>query len=239
MTNIGWQRNNLSRLEANTSNRLIGSVNVNYQASEELGLNVMYSNFRTTNKLRSTEIPIPGILDSIVLALVNQSLNFGFNLIKGEEKNQTFSGMLNYQQSNTIENDIVNDNQTNSNLMGNLAYSYQFLHSVTTVSGSFLANFNNSAFTDLTSLTPTISLSKGFYDKKLTLSSALSYVYILRDNEYFNSVVHPTFSLSYKLKKKHTLRLHSSYIIRNVNTDLSNASEFQEMISRLDYRYKF
>jgi len=236
---IGWQRNNISRSERNDENRIIGSAQLNYQHNDGLGFSATYSNFRTTNKIRSNEIPIPGLIDSVFLALVNQSLNLSFNYIKGEELNTSITGNFNIQSSSTIQNDIVNEDQGNKNMMGNLAFGHQFLKSSAAVSASLLINQNTSTFTKLFSITPTIAFSKGFLQKKVKLGSAISYVYIRQNGVYFNSVIQPTANIEYKLNKKSAIRIHSSYVVRQANPDFVGANNFQELLSKMDINYKF
>ncbi len=236
---LGWERNNISAAEKNSLNRIIASTQFNYQYNEELGFALAYSNFRTTNKIRSTELPIPGLVDSVFLALVNQSLNLSFNLFKGEEKTSSLTGNFNLQNSNTIENDTINENQKNTNLMGNLSFNHQFVNSNSALTASLLVNRNMAKFAQLFSATPTIAYSKGFLQKKITLGSSLSYVYLRQNGEYFNSLIRPTLNLMFKLNRKSTLRLNSSYVLRRANEKQMNAGDFQELVTRIDLNYKF
>jgi len=238
MAKLGWQRNNLSSLESNASSRLISSIDLKYNHDESLNFGVRFSNFRTTNRLRATDIPVPILVDSIFLALVNQSLGASFSLTKGPEKNKILIGNFNYQRSNTIMNEVVDTNQTNRNLFANISYSHTFLSSYTAISASVLLNSNASLQNEVTSLTPTIALTKGFFERRMSLGLSASFVNMFQNGTYANSIFQPSLNVNFKIDDKKSLRFYSSFVARDSKQMQFSGRDFNEFVARLDFTMK-
>lgn len=50
--NVGLQKNNLDKEKISSMQRMVGSANIGYAASERLNLNASYSNFQTFTNIR-------------------------------------------------------------------------------------------------------------------------------------------------------------------------------------------
>ncbi len=230
----GFQRNNLSGDETNSLRRVVGSAQINYRPNEVTHFNVNYSNFRTTNKLRTSTIPFIQV-DSITLSLVNQNIGFTFNHLSGKDNANVLTGSFSLQRSNAIENDAVLESQTNDNIMAFLNYSMLTLANWR-LSTSLMMNRNNNFVNNLLTIAPTLGAKKEWKEKNLRFHSSLSMVRIYLDNSYFNTVWQPRTSMDYQVSKKQTLSFEAYYVLRSTSNNLKNS--FSELTSTLSWRVR-
>lgn len=234
-TNIGFRRNNLSGDENNTFSSLVGSINAMYRPSDDWSFNLLYSNFNTTNILRTTTIPIIQE-DSLSLSLVNQNVSFSFNHISGEKKNNIITGMIAYQNSNSIQNDEVLENQTNDNIMAHLNFSKIIIDKNLKLTAGLLMNKNVNVINDLLTISPSLGIGKTFLDKKLDINSSLSWVNIYSDNTFLNRIVQPRILINYRIDKKYMVSIRSAFSSRSGNNTIT--SPFSEFFTSVKWNMR-
>ena len=234
----GIQRNNIRDTESNSENRFIGSLMATYQYSENLNFSAQYSNFRTTNKLRASTIPIIEI-DTVFLSLVNQNITLGFQNMRGADKKNVLSGSFGFQKSSSIENDEVLDSLTMKNYIGNISYSHFITDGEWTVTGSILTNSNSTASSDFMSIAPTVGIMKPLYDKKVRLTASMSLVNVRLNGAHYNNMLRPTLGVQYRYEKSHTLKFYTSFVAQRINPDLPINRNFNQLRSKLAYNYRF
>lgn len=232
--NGGFQRNNLSGQESNGLTRFVGSVHASYNYSDRGIISISYSNFRTTNTLYVATIPIIQI-DSITLSLVNQQASFSFNRVSGNTHPLTLSAMITYSQSRSIENDVVQDNQTNDNLMAHFSLNKKIKDSWS-LSGSVLLNRNNNPLTNLLTIAPVIGVQKSFKERKISLRSNISLVNAYFNGRYQRRILQPRLGLDYKINNKNTLSFSSSMTAQFYMNDVSK--NFTELTSRMSWKVR-
>lgn len=230
----GFQRNNLSGDETNSLRRIVGSAQISFRPNDVTHFNVNYSNFRTTNKLRTSTIPFIQV-DSITLSLVNQNIGFTFNRLSGNDNTNVLTGSFSYQKSNAIENDAVLQSQTNDNIMAFINYS-MMTPADWRMSTSFMMNRNNNFINNLLTIAPTLGAKKDWKEKNLRVQSSLSMVRIYLDNAYFNTVWQPRASVDYQVSKKQSLSFEAYYVLRSQSNNLENS--FSELTSTLSWRVR-
>jgi len=243
-TNTGIQRNNLNGNLPNTSRRFVGDVNATLTLNESFNLNVSYSNFRNTSKLRSLSQP-QILIDSTILSQVNQNANLSVSYLMGEEKNNTITAAFSYNQANSIENDEVQMDGAMTNYIASLSHSYVFTASKLSLTSALLATWNQTASQDLFSPSPTFSVSKSFLEDQLNATSAFSYVWVYTDGVFSNSVINWQAGLDYTLFEKHSLSMTFALINRKLGelpeepTEGTINNSFREVLWRLNYRWNF
>lgn len=237
-TDIGVQRNNLNKIELNTAAKFIGSINATITPSENSNLNISYSNFRNTNKLRANTIPFIQV-DSLILSQVNQNANIVYSHLGGEEKNRVFSAMVSYQAANSIENDEVQEDQNTANLMTNLTYTHTFTTSKLILTGALLANRSAVPNVNIWSLSPTLSVGKPFFEEQLKLTSSLSYVAIAQNGDFNNNVFTFQTAIQYTLLEKHQFSLNTALINRSVQSAINGIEAFTEFTGGMTYAWSF
>ena len=243
-SNFGLERNNLRKLEANTSIRFVGSLNANLMLGEKLNINATYSNFKNTSK-QNAFVQTQLLVDSIILAQVNQSASLNTSYVAGKEKNSTIAAMVSFSQANSIQNDEVQSDQANTNYVASLSYSYVFTESKLTLSTALFANQNITALQNSTSYSPSLNIKMPFFEDKLTATNSLSYILVYIDDLYDNSIFNWQAGFNYKYKEKHNFGLNfsivhqaSKVIPENVEPNVE-PNNMLESIGQLNYSWSF
>lgn len=167
-TSLGSQRNNLDDQRAETSRRVIGSVNAALSAGARSSLNFNYANFTQDHR------PNALVVFNDTLRIASSTANYGLTWSTSGKGGKgrpvgTFTATANYQQTD-------NDNPLNegfdelSTLFGSLNYSLRLGNQTTTF--SFGTNYNSvQVFNRLTvGLGGTLGWRQQLADRKLSLN---------------------------------------------------------------------
>lgn len=234
--NIGIQRNNLSGFESNTSQRVVGTLNATYTGVAQLTLNGNFSNFSSTNRLRSLSDPL-NLLDSIKLVLVNQQMNLAANYTMGNTTPSVFSAMFSYQKGNAIQNDEVQITQQNQYYMGQLSHTYTFGPKKISLTSGIMVNKYKNGQLNNSSMAPSIALTIPFWQEQLKWSTVFSYLHQSVKESKNTGILNWQNQASFSWKKKHRLVLQAGLISRWNKS--GQASSFLEGRGRLTYAWTF
>ncbi len=215
-SSIGWQQNNLDRLQSYTSKRIIGSLNTTYNFTPQLNAGVNYSNFS------SNTVPVRfGISDTIKLVQLTQSGGVTSNYSFGKEAikyNLNFSS--NYQESGG------NKQQKTTNAMATANYNMLFQEINFTVGTGVIVNYTTSNGSITQSFGPTLSLSKGLLNKKLKLMTSFSYqVANANKKNVFNNLV-TLAGVNYTINKWMSCKMDYNFLSRASHVE--NSPSFSE-----------
>ncbi len=235
--NLGVQRNNLSGYESNVNRRFIGTVNATYNGIKALTLNLNYSNFSSTNRLRSLSDPLD-LLDSIKLVLVNQQLNIAANYSLGAEKKSMLNAQFSIQKGNAIQNDEVQIGQQNQYYLGQLSHTYLFGNQGMSLSSSLMLNIYENQHLRNTSIAPTLSFVLPLLKDQLKWTTVLSYLYQRTNPSQDSRILNWQNQLSFSWDKKHRLQLQMGLIQREGKGSQSPAALFESR-GRLTYAWIF
>lgn len=234
--NGGVERTNVDNFRKNGTQRLVGSLNASYSPGERWAFNGSFSNFQNTSKLRAFTDPA-AIVDSIILAQTTQTANIAFTYnIATKEKPSSLTLALTQQQANSIIDDVVQDDAATSFFNGSLIYSLSIpkkdlrFNSSVNVNQTRLANINNLV------LSPNISLTKGFLDKRLQTNARASYNHIFIPDGQNTAVLNFGLGGSWQLNKLHSLSLNTTFINRFATPDIDG---YSELFGQLMYNYRF
>ena len=237
-SNIGVQRNDLKNTRASSNNRFIGSINMSVSLSKKSNLNVSYSNFRTTNKLRAVSVPFV-VVDSIVLSQVNQNINFNFNQTIGAKSNSVLNFLFSFQNATSIQNDQLITEQQNKNYLFNTSYAYTIPALKLALGASLMTTYNILPQSELLSVAPSLSLAKPFFEDKLRASLSMAYTSIYDKGDLINGVYTVRTNLQFTFFEKHNLAFTSGLIYRNQNSSQLNTTSFTDFNGGLTYSWRF
>ncbi len=236
-TNVGIQRNDLKKTADNSQTRFIGSINLTYSPNDKTNINASYSNFRNTNKIRTSTIPLIQV-DSIKLSQINQNANLTWSYIAGEDKNMVYNATFSFQHSNTIQNEEVDNTQTNTNVMGMLTHTYIFTESKIRLMGSVLGNYNILPTATSLSLAPTFSFGIPLLEEKMNITGGTSYVYVdVKETQEIDHLLNMNTDVKYQFHKKHSVGLNMNYVNKISGSTITPS--FQEFTGRLNYNWNF
>jgi hypothetical protein len=233
-TNLGFQRNNIQKKESNNSNRLIASFQSSLKVNKALTINGGFSNYKTTQKLSTSALPFIET-DSLVLALVNQNFNLSFTLGSGHQQKNLLSGMVQFQKASAIENDLVIEEQSNSNYLGQIMYSHTLNSNKSSFFLQLQMNKNQGYFTDFLTLAPTLGWSSHFFDKKLNTQISTSLINIYTGGNKTNQIFQPRLRLSYNPNKNHQVGIQA--VMTNQQGSIPTR-QFSELTSRIEWKLR-
>ena len=233
--NGGIERTNLDEFVAEKTARIIASTNLNYAPSEKWNHSIQYSNFQNSTKLRVTDNQ-DFFLDSIFLAQVTQSASFTTtHLMGGESKTGSLTGLISFQNANSIIDDLVATDQSSNFWYGSLIYR--------TIGESDFGwgtslSINRSSFNNLISTyyTPSFLANYNLLEGRLVTDGRISINYI--DQAIASTtLLNIGIGAKYDLNKDNNLRL-SSNIIQQFGSTTNNGSFFEAFVN-VTYGYRF
>jgi hypothetical protein len=242
--NAGTQRDNLDKSKVSTMRRLVSAVNVGYAPSQKLNLSASYSNFQTYTNIRSQFQTINQLtpyenLDTLNYTQISQNATLMAMYSLGNKKDKRQNLNLNLTLQNAADKQgEVKQNSGVRFYNTNLSYALNLVPQNTTASLSFNTTISKGANTNTTTLGPTLSLSRSFFDKKLRGTLSSSYNSTSSNGKQLNSIINGRVNGSWTIQKKHNLNL--SLVVVNRDTKTQGAARaFTEFTGTLGYSYSF
>ncbi|MDR0873964.1 MAG: hypothetical protein LBN27_10955 [Prevotellaceae bacterium] len=239
---IGYEHDDLAHSKANTSSRIVGSANVSATFSETVNAGISYSNFQTYTNVRSNfelvnqNNPLDK-LDTLNFVQLSQTINANLNVVtkKSETQNQNLSLNFSFQEAANKQGGVFHPGSVTEMLNASSGYTISFLRSGLSVNGAI--SLNNSKMNNGNSITwgPTLGASVPLFQKKVNVTSTLSY-----NSGYLESVKQNEF-LIYRLSgayspfKQHNINLAYNFQWRSVSGKSNNNSS----LITVGYSYSF
>jgi hypothetical protein len=213
----GIQRDNLDKLKNNSSQRLVGSLNLLFNISNclkyQFALNTFRSYFKVKNNSYDNTIQNSSDTLNFLLSNYNLSNSMMYSLVKSKSFNQNIVYNFTFQNSDNKQGDkTLNASQVK---IYTHSLTYLFNHLVAKYSASFTF-FSTSTFmtSNSTILGPSISFSKKIINDKCTVVWSTSYNKNVKSSggnniDIVNSRI--IFSFSYKVKHNYSLSFLSQF----------------------------
>ena len=231
-SSIGLQQNNLDKIQAYTSKRIIGSVNTSYNFTEHFNAGINYSNFS------SNTIPVRfGISDTIKLVQLTQSGGLVSNYSFGKKE---IKHNLNF--NSTYQESGGNKIQKTSNVMASLNHNAVVQKFALTVSLGVMVNQTTSNSIVTQSYGPTLALSKGLFNRKLKFTASANYQIANSNGKNVFNNLSAVSGLNYTISKYATLKVDYNYLKRQSN--VASSASFSEnrlnvtLLSKFNTSYK-
>jgi hypothetical protein len=232
----GMQRDNLDSRQSTGNRRFIGSFSGNYQVSQNMSVSTSYSNFNSTAE------PTRALMqDSIKYVQVSQNLSAGGSYsTAGETWGHVYNMMYSRQTVNTINSSFTAIERTGT-VMNTATAGYRLNLKPADAGVSLSVNVTHYMMDTLTNYNygPQMSVSKGFFDRKLSTSLSYSLQCSQSDaagNSYVN-VLRAVAAYSYN--RRHNLAFNTSLMMRSMQPADRERTESRELIATLSYNYSF
>lgn len=239
--NAGLQQDNLDNAKSSDQQRIVSSINANYNASDRLGFNGSYSNFQSYTNIRDQFDYINQVgefdnVDTLNYRQISQNANFGINyLIKKTETKQhstnfnlVYQNSTNEQEGETIEG---GENQFYNAMTG---YTLGYPDRALNISLAANASYNTIAEDNNLTYGPTLSIGKQFFDKQLRTNFSSSYNSSYSNGEQLSDVLNFRLGSSYVWMEKHNLNLNFLMLFRN-----SELNTGRDLTITFGYSYAF
>jgi hypothetical protein len=234
----GLQHDNLDNNKVEETQRLVGSLTLNYSHSKHLNLAFTYSNFQSYTNIKSQFDYINDItgyenMDTLNFTQLSQNanLNINWNFGNEKEKKHIISFNLNWQEAA--------DKHDNATYLGgrsqfyNMSSNYGLLFVPINLQLNASANVSYSAIAESNSLTygPSLGILGKFLKKTLTSGVSASYNISNRQNSFFNIRL----NAAYLILKKHSI----SFVLINQRRNTENHYSSNDFTTTISYMYNF
>jgi hypothetical protein len=220
---MGLERDDLSRTNATSSSRTVGSASVTVSPTERVNLNLSYTNFQTYSNVRSNfelinrENPLDQP-DTLRFVQLSRSANFNLNLVtkKTEEQLHNLGINMAYQDAAGKQGGVFRPGSVTEMVNASTSYSWSLLKSGLTLNGVF--NLNNSRMMSGNMLTwgPTLGLKSQFWDKRAMAGASLSYNSGYMERKRQNEVFLCRINTSYSPAQSHSITVSYDFQWRSV-----------------------
>ncbi len=239
--NAGLQQDNLDNAKTSDQQRIVSSINANYNASERLGINGSYSNFQSYTNIRDQFDYINQVgefdnVDTLNYRQISQNANLGLNYIlkKTETKQHSTNLNLVYQNSTNQQEGETIEGGENQFYNGMAGYTLGYPERALNISLAANVSYNTIAEDDNMTLGPTLSIGKQFFDKQLRTNFSSSYNSSFTNGEQQSDVLNFRLGSSYMWLEKHNLNLNFLMLFRN-----STLNTGRDLTVTFGYSYAF
>ena len=242
--NVGTQRDNLDHQKISTMRRFVGALNVGFTPNDRFNISTSYSSFQTYTNIRSQFVDINQLtpydnLDTLNFTQITKNLNLNANYVlkSSESKRQNLSANVSIMKAADEQGGVEqNTGSTFYNL--NTTYSLNIVPKNLVFSASINLSQNKSLGATSSTLGPTFSISKSFFDKRLRASGSYSLNNSYLEGTMVNRINSLRGTASYSIKKKHNLNFSAVTLNRTTKQE-TGAKSFTEFTGTLGYSYNF
>ncbi len=230
--NAGLQKDNLDKSKSSELQRIVSAVNLNYTASERLGVNASYSNFQSYTNIQDqfdfiNQVGAFDNVDTLNYRQISQNANFGVNYIVKKTETRQHSTNLNlvYQNSDNQQEGETIEGGNSSFYNGMASFTWGYPKDALNISLAANTSYNAVGVGDKSVIFgPTLAIGKQFFDKKLRTNFSSSYNTSFSNGEQQNNVYNFRLGASYVWLERHSFNLNALSLFRN--TDLANNHDF-------------
>jgi hypothetical protein len=227
---VGYQRNNVAGMRANSTFRKIGMINGSYQFAKNLQFNITYNNFQIEQQ-RERDL----LEDSLLLLQNTASLTAGFRYtIQTPSSNQMVLFNGNWRKlkdrsdftDNGFQSQGFNLHYTLNLRETRWNFSYGLSYNIYDFRGSKREQVRNSA-----------SIGKQWLDNRLNAGAGFAIVHNLVNEEVNNLMLVPRLNASYRAGRKHLFTLQANLLDSRSRT--AEGRDFTESRGEVRYTFRF
>ncbi len=231
-TNIGIQRNNISKTKSSTSNNLIFSLNANWRIRDNMNLSGVYTNYAQDYTARSVNFG-----DLYTYAVTNQSASLNYRISPNRDKSMAmyFSTNAGRAEYKIVEDDGAGLNDYNSNFLNvRLGSKFNNIDLDWSISGNYRSL--DRVEEDRTYMGINNRFSKTFFEKRLSLSLSTYYKNNLRADKKESHTFSNMFSAGFKLNDKSSIS--GSYQFLTTKGQIVESINTNRAMVRYNYIFK-
>jgi len=223
--NLGYQRDNLDFSKLLSTNRMVGSANLQYHPNQKLNITASYSNFSTytnqkLNRLETVnQIDVtPEQLQQTDYKQLSQNTNVNVNWLLSQSKTKTQNLNFNYSlaSSSNAQGGVVHIGQANNFHNANTSYTLGLPGKKMNITASVNYTYNDIYTNNSQGWGSNLNLSKKLFDDKLNTAFGLGYN-TNNNNNLNTNILTANLRLSLNLKG-HNFNLSAVNLFRNIET---------------------
>ncbi|WP_264529068.1 hypothetical protein [Flavobacterium sp. N502540] len=236
-TSLGYQKDDLAKVKKQDTKRVVGSINMNYRATDQLNITGSYSNFATyTNKkLDQFELinnPNTVQSDTLDYRQLSQNANVNMSYVFGKKKNQNLNFNYSIAGQANEQGGVIRKGQASLVQNYNLSHSIGFIGTKMALNSSLNYTSNEVGRTDNSSVGASIGASKKLLKDKLNTNFGILYNNSTSSMNS-SSVFGVKFNNTYMLMERHNFNMSIISMFRSS----SNARKFNDLTATINYSY--
>ncbi|MEO8239276.1 MAG: hypothetical protein ABI576_14320 [Flavobacterium sp.] len=236
-TSLGYQRDDLAKAKKQDTKRVVGSINMNYRATDQLNITGSYSNFSTYTNKKLDQFELinnPNVVQSDTLDYrqLSQNANVNMSYAFGKKRNQNLNFNYSIAGQANEQGGVIRKGQASTVQNYNLAHSVNFMATKVSLNSSLNYTSNEVAKNNNSSVGASVGASKKLFKDKLNTNLGVLYN-SSQGNTNSSSVFGVKFNNSYVLLEQHNFNMSIISMFRSS----SNAQKFNDLTATLNYSY--
>lgn len=239
---FGVQHDDLNKNKEESTNRYVGSINLNYTPSEKLQVSANYSTFQSYRNIKSqfdyiNETSPYQNLDTLDFKQLSQNLDGSvmYNFKKTDTQSQRLNLNLSYQTAADRQGGISIPGNVSRFLNSALGYGISFIPQGININSSINTSYNYGGGMESYTVGPMIGMTANLFKRTLMTGFSTSYNMNINDGRTQAKVLNLRANASYRVKKKHSL--NASFVWQNRN--IINKGTTDVTTTTVSYSYNF
>lgn len=238
---FGVQRDNLNNAKTETSNRYVGSINVNYNPTDVLQTSLNFSTFQSHRNLRSqfdviNEMSPFDNLDTLQFTQLSQNLDASVMYIfqKSETRTQSLNVIASYQEAADRQGEIALPGNMSRFVNSALGYSIMLIPQNINITTSINGTYSYAGLSTSYMFGPMAGISAAFFNKTLSCGFSTAYNVNIVSGNTQAKVLNCRANAAYRFWKKHNLNANVVWQQRNISEKTTDA-----LTATVAYSYSF
>ena len=238
----GVQRDDLKKQKAESTQRYVGSANLNYNPLEDLQMSFNYSTFQSYRNLKSqfdyiNELNPYENTDTLNFTQLSQNLDGSvmYTFQKSESRNQRLNLNVSFQTAADQQGEFTLPGNVTRFLNSALGYGYTLIPHGLNITTSANVSYNYGGMIESYTFGPMLGVTKSFFSKTFMTGISSSYNVNMTGGNTNAKVLNLRCNASYRLKKNHNF--NANFVWQNravINRPVTDA-----FTTTIGYSYSF
>jgi hypothetical protein len=238
---FGIQRDNLDNTKEETFNRYVGSVNLNYNPTEDLQTSLNFSTFQSYRNLKSqfdyiNEVSPYDNMDTLQFTQLSQNMDASamYTFQKSEMRTQRLNLNISFQQAADRQGGISLPGNVSRFVNAALGYGLTLIPQNISITVSANGTYNYSGMVEGFTAGPMASVTGSFFKKTLSCGFSTSYNVNTHNGDVQVKVLNCRLNSTYRFLKRHNLNAGIVWQNRNLPAKSTDA-----LTATVAYTYNF
>jgi hypothetical protein len=238
---FGVQRDNLDNSKEETSNRYVGSINLNYNPTEDLQTSLNFSTFQSYRNIKSqfdyiNQMSPYDNMDTLQFSQLSQNLDASvmYTFQKSETRNQRLNLNASYQQAADEQGGISLPGNVSRFVNSALGYGLTLIPQNVNLTASLNGTYNYYGRVESYTVGPMAGVTAAFFKKALACGLSASYNVNIYEESVQAKVLNCRANAAYRFWKKHNLTGNVVWQNRNLTSKKTYA-----VTATVAYAYSF
>ncbi len=238
---FGVQRDNLDNSKEETSNRYVGSINLNYNPTEDLQTSLNFSTFQSYRNIKSqfdyiNQMSPYDNMDTLQFSQLSQNLDASvmYTFQKSETHNQRLNLNASYQQAADAQGGVSLPGNVSRFVNSALGYGMMLIPQNVNLTASLNGTYNYYGRVESYTVGPMAGVTAAFFKKTLSCGLSASYNVNIYEENVQAKVLNCRANAAYRFWKRHNLNANVVWQNRNLTDKKTYA-----VTATVAYAYSF